>query len=262
VQVALAAMLAVGMPGRSEAVDGDPQTPPSTSHTPRWQAEAWYFLQNTTHTTEQQRMTLRLYQPFMLGNGWQLTMREDIRGLDTNQKGVDNPDGLRGAHLGDSFAQASLKTPGMAPGLAVDFGIRVQFPTGNLPPYGTGRFQIGPHLGFIWDLPTPVSMVTLAPLVRYMQSFGDTPANSTATSEIQFHPVIAVKPLTGLTVAFWREHPLILDTRDNKWFIPFDVIVSYEIVPHLSVGVGVAASLVAQAAQYDNIVYGRVVFSF
>jgi hypothetical protein len=207
-------------------------------------------------------MTVRLYQPFMLGDGWQLTMREDIRLLDTNQKGVDNPDGTWQAHLGDMFAQAALKTPEMAPGLSADLGLRVVFPTGNLPPYGTGRFQIGPHFGFIWDLSAPAGMVTLAPLVRYMQSFGYEPAHSTATSEFQVHPIIAVNPLPGVTLALWREHPMILDARTDKWFIPFDIMLCYEIAPHLSLSAGVAASLVADSKRYDNIIYGRVAFSF
>jgi hypothetical protein len=39
-------------------------------------------------------------------------------------------------------------------------------------------------------------------------------------------------------------------------------MVSYEIVPHLSLSVGVAVSLLADNPQYTNIVYGRVAFSF
>src|ERR687887_55011 len=78
-------------------------------------------------------------------------------------------------HTGDWFAQAALKTPDMAPGLSADLGLRVLFPTGNLPPFSTGRYQIGPHFGLIWDLPGEARVVTLAPLVRYMQSFGYQP---------------------------------------------------------------------------------------
>jgi hypothetical protein len=257
---ALAVLIIAHMIDSSEAAD--PETPASPSHTRSLQAEAWYFYQDTSDTSQQQRLTLRLYQPFFFANDWQLTMREDIRGLYTNQLGTDNPDGTWQAHLGDMFAQAALKTPRMAPGLSADLGLRVQFPTGDLPPYGTGRFQIGPHFGLIWDLTGALSTITLAPLARYMQSFGDQPAHSTATSEFQLHPIIALKPWTGMAVTLWREHPFILDTLTNRWFIPFDVMVSYEVVPHLSLAVGVAYSLVAVYPQYDNILYGRVAFSF
>jgi hypothetical protein len=256
----LAALIAVCATGRSEAAD--PETPASPSHTPAGQAEVWYFHQNTTATSQQDRLTLRLYQPFFFDNGWQITFREDIRGLHTNQVGTDNPNGAWSTHLGDMFAQAALKTPHIAPGLAVDLGLRVFFPTGNLPPFGTGRYQVGPHFGFIWDVPGAAGVVTLAPLVRYMTSFGDQPTHSTETNEVQIHPIIAVKPWTGWAVTFWREHPLILDARTNKWFVPFDVMVSHEILPHLSLSAGVAVSLLADNPQYDNIVYGRVALSF
>ncbi len=240
----------------------DPETPASPSHTPTWQAEAWYFYQNTSNTAQQQRLTARLYQPFFLGDGWQLTMREDIRMLYSNEIGTDNPTGAWLVHTGDWFAQAALKTPHMAPGLSADLGLRVLFPTGNLPPFSTGRYQIGPHFGLIWDLPGEASAVTLAPLVRYMQSFGYQPEHSTATNELQVHPIVALKPWTGLAITLWREHPFLLDTRTNKWFIPFDAMVSYEVVPHLSIGAGVAVSLLADYPQYDNIIYGRVALSF
>src|SRR5262249_18064885 len=149
--LAIACVLVFGWIGSAAAAD--PETPASPSHTPTWQAEAGDFYQsNPSDLSQQLRLTLRFYQPFFFGDGWQLTMREDIRGLDTNEIGADNPTGTWHAHLGDMFAQGALKTPEMAPGLRADLGLRVLFPTGDLPPYSTGRFQIGPHLGFIWDV--------------------------------------------------------------------------------------------------------------
>jgi hypothetical protein len=251
----------LGSVGRAFAAD--PETPPSPSHTPTPQVEAWYFYQsNPSDLSQQQRLTLRLYQPFFLGDGWQLTMREDIRALYTNEVGVDNPTGVWQAHIGDMFAQGSLETPEMASGLRADLGLRVLFPTGDLAPYGSGRYQIGPHFGLIWDVPGAAGIVTLAPLARYMQSIGGQPAHSTATSEFQLHPIIAVQPGTGWSITLWREHPLILDARTNRWFIPFDAMVTREVLPHLSLGVGVAVGMINDNPQYNDIVYGRVAFSF
>jgi hypothetical protein len=258
--LALAVLMLGGMVMTAQAAD--PETPASPSHTRSFQAEAWYFYQNTTNTSQQQRLTVRLYQPFVLGDGWQLTMREDIRTLYSDEIGPDNPTGAWLVHTGDWFAQAALKTPHMAPGLSADLGLRVLFPTGNLPPFSTGRYQIGPHFGLIWNLPGEASAVTLAPLVRYMQSFGYQPEHSTPTNELQVHPIIALKPWTGLALTLWREHPWLLDTRTNKWFIPFDAMVSYEVLPHFSIGAGVAVSLLADYPQYNNIVYGRAALSF
>jgi hypothetical protein len=83
----MAALILWGMLATAHAAD--PQTSASPSHTPAWQAEAWYFLQNTSDTSQQQRLTVRLYQPFFLGDGWQLMMREDIRTLYSDEVGPD-----------------------------------------------------------------------------------------------------------------------------------------------------------------------------
>jgi hypothetical protein len=260
-RLAVAGLLALGSVARADAAD--PETPPSPSHTPTWQAETWYFYRsNPSDQSQQQRVTLRFYERFLLADDWQLTMREDIRGIDTNKIGADNPTGAWQAHLGDMFVQGALKTPEMAPGLRADLGLRVLFPTGNLPPYSTGRYEIGPHFGLIWDVPNTAGVVTLAPLVRYMQSIGDQPAHSTPTSEIQLRPIIAVQPGTGWSISLWREHPWLLDTLTNRWFIPLDVMVTHQVVPHLSLGVGVSVGLINDNPQYNNIVYGRIAFSF
>ena len=251
--------------GDADAQTADPQTPASPSHTAKPQVETWYFFQNTSNgpdASQQQRLTLRLYQPFFFGNGWQLTMREDIRGLYTNQIGRDNPDGAWRANLGDMFGQAALKTPQIAPGLSVDLGLRVVFPTGGLSPFGTGRYQIAPHLGLIWDLPGWASPITLAPLVRYFQSLGTGVEHSDQTAKMEFHPIIAAKLGDGWTVLLWREHPMILDTLTNRWFIPLDVMVNWEVMPRLSIGIGGAVSLVANYPQYNNIAYARAALSF
>src|SRR5690349_15924728 len=116
--LALALLILGGAMAAARAAD--PETPASPSHTPAWQAEAWYFYQNTSNTVQQQRLTARFYQPFFLGDGWQITMREDIRMLYSNEVGTDNPTGAWLVHTGDWFAQAALKTPHMAPGLSAD----------------------------------------------------------------------------------------------------------------------------------------------
>jgi len=104
-------------------------------------------------------------------------------------------------------------------------------------------------------------MFTLVPLVRSMQSIGDQPQHSVPVSEFQFQPIIALRPGTW-TIALWREHPWVLNTLTNRWFIPFDMLVSHQIVPHLSLGVGVSIGLLNDNPQYNNIVYGRIAFSF
>jgi hypothetical protein len=66
----------------------------------------------------------------------------------------------------------------------------------------------------------------------------------------------------GFALAHGGDSALILDARTNKWFVRFGVMVSHEILPHLSLSAGVAVSLLADNPQYNNIVYGRVALSF
>ena len=247
-------------------VDASAQTAVSTSHTAKPEAEVWYYFQNNTPTSDvaprQQKLTLRFYQPFFFGHGWQLTMREDIPTLYTNQTGPDNPTGAWLLHSDDMFGQAAIKTPEIAPGLTADFGLRVVFPTGDLKPFGTGRYQIAPHFGLVWDLPGWASAISIAPLARYFQSLGDGVKRSDATSKVEIHPILAARLSEDWMITLWREHPLILNTLTNQWFIPLDVMVHWQALPNLSIGLGGAVSLVANYPQYSNMIYTRFALSF
>src|SRR5271169_2627074 len=70
-------------------------TSPPTSPLAGWRYETWFQFRNNSESSDgsqQGTATLRLYQPFELGQGWRLTMREDIFGINTNQEGQDNRD--------------------------------------------------------------------------------------------------------------------------------------------------------------------------
>ena len=63
-------------------------------------------------------------------------------------------------------------------------------------------------------------------------------------------------------VTLWRENPLILNTLTNQWFIPLDVMVHWQALPHLSIGLGGAVSLVSDYPQYNSMVYARAALAF
>lgn len=143
--------------------------------------------------SQQGKASLRLYQPFALYSGRRLTKREDIRGIDTNQTGQDNRSGQWRSNIGDIFVQATLATPEMAPGLKANLGLRVEFPTGGLKPFGDGRYQVAPHFGLDSTLPGSASFMTFSPLARYFQTFGDMPPHGTDISQIHFYPTVKVR---------------------------------------------------------------------
>jgi len=226
-----------------------------------WTAETWFYFRNNSESSDgsqQAKATLRLFQPFPLGNGWTLTMREDIPGIYTNQIGQDNPTQQWNANIGDIFAQASLSTPPIAPGLSADVGMRVYFPTGGLKPFGEGSFRIAPHFGLDWTLPGSDDRFGFAPLARYIRSIGYTPPHYTDINQVQFHPVVRAKMGEKWLFTMWQEKEIIYDFITQGWFIPLDFMVHWQVMPKVSIALGAARSLYASYPQYDNMVYGRL----
>jgi hypothetical protein len=230
-----------------------------------WKAETWVYFRNNSESTDgsqQAKATLRLYQPFPLGRGWHLTMREDIPGIYTNQVGQDNLTQQWNANIGDIFVQASLATPPIAPGLSSDLGLRVYFPTGGLKPFGDGSYRIAPHFGFDWTIPGTDGRFGFAPLARYVRSIGYFPPHYTGINQVQFHPVVRAKISEAWMFTMWQEKEIIYDVLTQGWFVPLGFMVHWQALPSLSIALGAARSFYASYPQYENMVYGRLSFTF
>jgi hypothetical protein len=230
-----------------------------------WRAESWFYFRKNSESSDnsqQNKLTLRFYQPFDLGKDWHLTMREDIPFIRTDQIGQDNLDGQWKANIGDMFVQGSLATPSMAPGLSADLGLRLVFPTGGLKPFGDGYYQLAPHFGFDWKLPGLFDRFGFAPLARYFRSVGATVPHGTEINQLQLHPVVSMRLNDAWSVVLWQENKIIYDFLTTGWFVPIDILVKYQINPALSVGLGGAVGLLQSYPQYDNIIYGRLSVTF
>ena len=62
-----------------------------------WRMETWFQFRNNSESSDyskQNKLTVRLFQPFELGHGWILTMGEDIPYIVTDQTDEDNKNGL------------------------------------------------------------------------------------------------------------------------------------------------------------------------
>jgi len=230
-----------------------------------WIAETWFYFRNNSESSDgsqQAKATLRLFQPFALGSGWKLTMREDIPGIYTNQVGTDNPGQQWNANIGDVFAQAALSTPQMAPDFFADLGMRIYFPTGGLKPFGDGSFRVAPHLGFDWTIPGSEGQFAVAPLARYIRSVGYAPPHFTDINQVQFHPVIRAKMGENWLFSMFEEKEIIYDMITQGWFVPLDFMIHWQALPNLSIALGAARSLYASYPQYENTVYGRLKVTF
>jgi hypothetical protein len=113
-----AALLAATLLVAAGGSDALAQATTPTSPLAGWRYETWFQFRNNSESSDssqQGKATLRLYQPFELGNGWRLTMREDIFGINTNQEDQDNRDQQWRSNIGDIFVQGSLATPRSPP---------------------------------------------------------------------------------------------------------------------------------------------------
>jgi hypothetical protein len=138
----------------------------------------------------------------------------------------------------------------------------VIFPTGGLKPFGDGYYQLAPHFGLDFKRVGGFDWLAFAPLARYFRSAGATVRHGTDISQVQFHPVIAVRFDERWSITLWQENPIIVDMLTNGWFVPADALVKYQISPGFSVGLGAAVRLVQSYAQYDNMIYGRLPVKF
>jgi hypothetical protein len=230
-----------------------------------WRAETWFYFRNNSESSDysqQAKVTLRLYQPVDLGEGWRLTLREDIPGIRTNQIGEDNKAGQWLTNIGDIFVQGSLATPPIARRLNADLGMRVIFPTGGLKPFGDGYYQVAPHFGLDWKAPGDFAWLGLAPLVRYFRTVGAPVPHGTEISQVQFHPVVSLRLGERWSIRFWEENAIVYDTLTGGLFVPIDAYIAFRIDSALSLAVGGAVRTHGSYAQYDNMVYSRLGLTF
>jgi hypothetical protein len=230
-----------------------------------WRAESWFHFRNNSESSDysqQAKVALRFYEPFELGKGWYLTLREDVPGIRTNQIGEDNKAGQWLTNFGDVFVQASLATPPVARDLNADLGLRVLFPTGALKPFGDGYYQVAPHFGLDWRSAFGIEWLRVAPLVRYFRSIGAVVPHGTEISQIQFHPVVVLRLGEAWSLRFWEENAMVYDALTGGLFVPIDAYLSYRINPALSLAVGGAVRTQGSYAQYDNMIYGRAGMTF
>lgn len=224
--------------------------------------QLWSFYQWDRNGKQQEKLVLRLFQNRPFESGWTLRLREDLPLIITDKAGPDNESGTWAAGFGDAFVQALAVSPPVAPNTTTEFGLRIVFPTGGLPPFGKGSFQLGPMAAISHHLPEVADGLLLSPQARYMVSVAEVDAGAKPVRELQLYPRTRLAFDERWAVAAWVENPIIFDSVTNRWFVPLDLMVTYRPLEHLTLRIGGAVALIDDQPEYQQMIYGRLSLSF
>jgi hypothetical protein len=228
----------------------------------RFRAEVWDFYQNNADGSDENKVDLRFYQTARLLHGGLLTIREDLPIITTDKTGPQNSNGEWLTGIGDAFVQALIATPEVATNLSLEFGGRLVFPTGGLPPFGTGNYQVAPTVAANLRIPDFASGLEISPTARYFTSFAAAYDGASPVPKLELFPKVAVGLNEAWSVGLWLENPIVYDDLTNEWFVPLDAMITGRLTDRLVVAIGGAVKLIDDYPQYDQMVYGRLSVRF
>lgn len=228
----------------------------------QFSAHVLNFYQWNQDDSELNKLDVRLYQDFALGDGWHLRLREDVPIVTTDKIGHDNEDGNWSTNIGDAFLQAVVTTPEIAENTTLEFGLRTVFPTGGLSPFGDGSWQLGPQAGISHRFPNVADGLVIAPTARYLFSVHKAYDDADSYKQWQLYPRAELSFGDKWEIGLWLENPIIYDNVTNRWFVPLDVMVTHRFEGPISLAAGYATAIIDRQPEYKHMVYGRFTIRF
>lgn len=204
---------------------------------------------------DEQTVTLRFDNRFMLGGNWRANLRADLPFKRTEQE-----DGSSDFGRGDVLFQVIFAKK-LSNGDGFGFGTQVILPTGVQQSEGRGKWRIRPMVGYRWGAPsiTPDSFFQL--MVRYDGSLGGG-KDRRDTSEIQVSPNLEIALPHKTYVSIMPSADVRYDFINHELFVPVDVEVGKEwgrIVGSLE---GAAGIIKDDHRPYDWRVEARLGYRF
>lgn len=256
-----AAALLVAAPGwtqdskpAEEANNGQDPTRPLT------RVDLRYKYQDLAGDRDQHLLTLRADKPIVLAPTWQLALRADLPFIYNDVPSPDNPGGDGDAGLSDFLVQGLL-VKAIDQRSAVALGAQLLFPTATQDQFGTGKYQIVPTAAYRLALPeiTPGSFGAL--LVRYAVDYAgdDTRAS---IGELSLAPILNVNLPGRWFVTLFPGDAIKYNTKTEKWWVPFDVMVGRLVAPGVVGSVQVTVPIVKDYHLFDFALEARVGFFF
>jgi hypothetical protein len=192
-------------------------------------------------------------------DGWKLNVRFDMPFVANDVPSQDNPSGGWEFGTGEFLAQGLLIAP---PDGKFTYGVGLQtiFPTASEDQFGSGRYQIAPTIGGVYQLPE-ISRGSFAGLL--VRNFFDVGG----FDEREQINELSIQPLFNIALpdrAFLTFQPdLRIDWEDDAAvFLPFDVTIGKRIGKNTVISVELQAPLVSDQDRFDFKAEFRIGFFF
>jgi hypothetical protein len=192
-------------------------------------------------------------------DGWKLNIRFDMPFVANDVPSRDNPSSEWDFGTGEFLAQGLLIAP---PEGKFTYGVGLQaiFPTASQDQFGSGRYQIAPTVGGVYQLPE-ISRGSFAGLL--VRNFFDVDGfdDRNEVNELSIQPLfnIALPDRTFLTF----QPDLRIDWEDSAAvFLPFDVTIGKRVGKSTVISVELQAPLVSDQDRFEFKAEFRMGFFF
>ncbi len=203
--------------------------------------------------------TARADIPFDLEGGWEFALRADLPYGWSDVPSGGNPEGASERGIADALVQGLLIAP-VGGRWAYGFGAQVIFPTASKESLGTGKYQLLPTVGLKYDLGNWSRGTWCAALVRHAFDVASKDGDRPYVSQTYLQPIVhlMLPRLWFLTFAPEARY----DWREERWFVPFDLMVGKMITANLVVSLEYKNAIVDDLPLFSQELEGRIGFLF
>lgn len=221
-----------------------------------------FHYQENADNTGQYKLTEKVYVPLGASGAWRFTGRVDMPFLYTNKEGSGNPNGDWAFHVGDSLTELDVTAPPVAANLTLGGSLRLVWPTGGQPPFGSEQYQWAPSLYLNYRVPNFGYGMSFHPLVRYFMSYQANSAGAAKIRKLDLYPTVAFDLPDQWFMALYPENPIKYNEITRQWFVPFEAMVGKDISERLHLQFGGAVKLGGNDPQYQYLLEALVELRF
>jgi len=250
----LLAVLGVAIAVPSSAQSGSADEPvPQLPSSPNIRLEALFHYQENADHSGQYKLTNKIYVPLGSSGGWHFTGRVDVPLLYTNKEGNGNPNGDWKFHVGDSLTELDVAAPPVSTNLKLGGSLRLVWPTGGQPPFGSEQYQWAPSLYLSYQMPDFGYGMTVRPLARYFMSYHANTAGAGKIRRLDLYPTVTFDLPDRWFIAFYPENPIKYNEITRQWFVPFEAMLGKAISERLRLRFGGAFKLGGNDTRYNYL---------
>ncbi|MBK8210175.1 MAG: hypothetical protein IPK78_09515 [Rhodospirillales bacterium] len=220
------------------------------------------------HEPEKWITTLRADLWTGLGDGWKLYGRVDQPLVYSNDVTSSfNPNGHSRFGQSDLLTEIAIIGPPPTARVGYGAGVRAVWPTAGLNEAGSGKYQIGPVVGFRSSLPEISPGSFFPPQVIYLNSIASRNQNSgrADVNQLSIQPKFNVAlPDDWFLTAYASENIQINYGDDGKLFLPLDLMVGKKLFDRIVASLEYSRQLIHEKGfePYQWQLEGRIGYYF